>query len=227
MMARFLIAASAVLVLSACATAIETPTQDLTIQLIGTGEALCDVRQKNYRYRAYAPGSIRVQKANEPMHIRCEAPGNRQLTTTLDPEVSKTVMANVTNGVVPGMAWDYFSGAMYKYPDRVVMDFSAMPPQPYELPDYQKVFARNPALQSMEEFRPGIAALQSDIGRPVQGLPPREVAVVAEESVPGTMFVETLESTSVPAPSAPIPDAGMSAEGLTRMMNPHVFTPQD
>lgn len=222
-MTRFVMVAAVALMVSGCATAIETPTQDITIHLVGTGEALCDIRQKNYRYRAYAPGSIRVQKTNEPMHIRCEAPGNRQLTTTLDPEVSKTVMANVTNGVVPGMAWDYFSGAMYKYPDRVVMDFSAMPPQPYELPDYQKVFARNPALQSMEEFRPGIAALQSDIGRPVQGLPPREVQAVAEEAVPGTMFIETLESA--PAPSAPPP--GMNAEGLTRMMNPHVFGPQD
>jgi len=223
-MARFLMAVSAVLVLSGCATAMETPMQDVTINLVGAGKAMCDLRQEGYRYRAHAPGTVRVQKSNDPLYIRCAAPGNREVSQTLEPEVSKASMGNVATGILPGMAWDYYSGALHKYPDRVVMDFSSQRPGPYDEPDYQKVFKVNPDMYSMEEFRPGIPALQSDIGSGTPTLPRRNSSAGADlqpVSSGGAMMMdyETLAPPNITAQQA----NSMNAEGLTRMMNPQVF----
>jgi hypothetical protein len=235
MMARFLMAASAVLVLSACATAIEGPTQDLTIHIVGTGKAMCDLQQENARYRAHAPGSVRIQKMNSPLYVRCAAPGNRELSQVLEPSIAATSLTNVANGLVPGMTWDYYSGAMYKYPDRVVMDFSNMPPKPYDEPDYQKVFKVNPDMYSMEEFRPGIPALQSDIGSGVPQIPRRNGGMsegpLTPEVSQGAMMMpvssgmeyETLSAPTITAEQA----STMNADSLTRMMNPQVFRPAE
>lgn len=215
-MVRFVTMSSvcAALMLSACATAMESPTQEIAIDLRGTGEALCDLNQSGYRYRAYAPGTIRVQKSEDPLFVRCDAPGNRQLSVTLDPKMSDATYYNAANAVIPGVTWDYLSGAINQYPDRIVMDFSNMQPKPYDVPDYQKVFEQNPELYAMEEFRPGVAALQSDIGRPAPTLsrrvelPDEGGAVISAKPVAG-------------------PVKSMSADGLTRSANPDIFGGED
>lgn len=231
MMVRLIALCSVALMMSACSTVLEKPYQNLKIELRGTGEALCDVNQEGRRYRAYAPSSIKIYKDSGPMKIKCEAPGNRALSVVIDPEMSAMTAANVANGIVPGVMWDYASGAAHKYPSRVIMDFSAMPPKPYDVPDYQKVFNKNPELYSMEEFRPGTSALQSDIGRGLPILPKREDGPSMESSVIGRpamqdMSVESLDSpAAAPAsvPDVPASSSTMRADDLTRMMNPQVF----
>lgn len=198
-MVRFLVRfgamASAVVMLSGCATIIEKPTQDLKIEILGTGEALCDITQPGHRYRAYAPSTIKIRKSNEPLNVRCFAPGNREKTVVLESKVTNTVLANVSTGVLPGMSWDAASGAMFKYPDTVVVDFSAMPPQPYPLPDYQAVLNANPGLIGLEEFRPGRSALISDMGTPAPTMQKRPDGVMIEE----TTIITTSPSVMPPA----------------------------
>lgn len=181
-MVRFWAMASAVFLLSACATAIETPTQDLKIEILGTGEALCDITQTGRRYRAYAPSTIKIRKSHDLLNVRCFAPGNREKTVVLESRVTNSVLANVSNGVLPGMAWDVASGAAFRYPETVVVDFSAMPPQPYPLPDYQSVLNANPSLIGLEEFRPGRSALIRDMGTGVQAMQKRPDGVMIEET---------------------------------------------
>ncbi len=169
-MIRLIAIAATAMILSSCATVLEDAAQDLTINIIGTGEALCFVSQTGRLYRAYAPSVIHIQKSDSPMTVRCLAPGNREQTVVLEPKISDLTVGNLANGVVPGASFDYFSGAMFKYPDSVTFDFSKTPPAPYPLPDYQLVFNQNPDLLGMEEFHPGKAVLLSDEGggRPMQ-----------------------------------------------------------
>lgn len=216
-MPRFLALATAALLLSSCATIVEKPTQDLTIKIVGTGEALCDVVQPGRRYRAYAPSTIKIRKSEDLLNIRCFAPGNREKTVVLEPTLSHAIIGNVATGVVPGMAWDYQSGAMYEYPDVVVMDFSAMPPQPYDLPDYQKVLNENPHIIGVEEFRPGKAALMRDMGHPALTMQMRPADADMESQ--SVITAEPLAEATAPAGSS-----GMNADSLTRTMNPGIFS---
>jgi len=160
----------AALALSSCSTVLEDVSQDVTINIVGTGEALCHLSQTGRLYRAYAPTTIRVQKSESPMTVRCLAPGNREQTVVLPSKISDVTVANIANGVVPGATYDYFSGAMFKYPDTVTFDFTNMPPKSYPLPDYQLVFDRSPDIMGMEEFRPGKSALIRDMGQTVEPL---------------------------------------------------------
>lgn len=180
-MVRLFAVLVSVFLLSACATATEKPMQDLKVELVGTGEALCDITQPGRRYRVYAPSTVRIVKSSDPIHVKCNAPANRVLEQDLEPVVTDAIMANVTNGVAPGLLWDHFTGAMYKYPDKVVMDFSNIEPRDYPLPDYQMVIDRNPYIQGMEMFRPGKAALLSDIGQRTQQMP-RRVSPASDEA---------------------------------------------
>ncbi len=196
-MVRLLGFAAAAFLLSSCATALEEPAQDLKIEIVGTGEALCDVTQPGRRYRAYAPGTIRVMKSSDPMKVKCAAPGNRELSITLTPEMSNMVYANVSNGIVPGVTWDYLTGASHQYPDVLVMDFTAMPPQPYPLPDYQLVLENNPHIAGMEQFRPGKSALISDVGQAARQMNTRQ-----EPTMSDSIIVEQ-PTNAAAAPAAP------------------------
>lgn len=213
-MVRLLGFAAAAFLLSSCATALEEPAQDLKIEIVGTGEALCDVTQPGRRYRAYAPGTIRVMKSSDPMQVKCAAPGNRELAITLTPEMSNMVYANVANGIVPGVTWDYLTGASHQYPDVLVMDFTALPPQPYPLPDYQLVLERNPHIAGMEQFRPGQSALISDVGVPSRQMNLREEPVMTD-----SIIVE--QPAAVAAPAAPKSTSG------GQKLNPDIFDSPD
>lgn len=221
-MVRLISFVLAAFLLASCATALKTPSQDLKINIIGTGEALCDVAQKGRRYRAYAPGSVRIYKDRHPLEIRCFAPGNRVQSTILEAKITEAVIGNVATGVVPGAGWDFFSGAMFEYPDEITMDFSSMEPMAYSEPDYQMVLDQNPEMIGMEEFRPGKAALIRDIGMPVNTLQRRPEN--AEINLIGAMEEEVLPSETPPPAMEEGGTRDMDADSLTKEANPNVFT---
>ncbi|HEY8189958.1 MAG TPA: hypothetical protein VIF12_04690 [Micavibrio sp.] len=195
-MVRLIAIAAAALMLSSCSTILEDASQDLKINIVGTGEALCYVSQTGRLYRAYAPSVIHIQKSDSPMTVRCLAPGNREQTVVLESKISNVTAGNIANGVIPGAAYDYFSGAMFKYPDSVTFDFSDSPPKSYPLPDYQLVFDQSPDMMGMEEFRPGKGALMSDKGRaprPMQRRPIEDFSE-PEESAPAPAKTPTVKS---------------------------------
>lgn len=201
--------------LAGCSTALDGATEDLRIDIAGTGEALCDVTQPGRRYRAYAPGIFRVMKSSDDLRIRCSAPGNREQTVILKPQRSKSDIYNIYNGYVPGMLWDNATGARYEYPEYVLIDFSATPATSYPLPDYQQVFAKNPGLVGMEEFRPGHAALQSDLGQAVPTLRPREAG---DEAV-SEIMMPSASAKEPPTPQGATAGSGTSAAATATTTN--------
>ncbi|MDB5492281.1 MAG: hypothetical protein JWO78_2130 [Micavibrio sp.] len=193
--------------LSGCSTAMNGGTEDIRINIAGTGEALCDVTQPGRRYRVYAPSSFRAMRSKDDLRIRCQAPGNRQQVVVLKSELSRDLPYNVSNLGV-GVGWDAMTGAMYNYPSEVLVDFRGMPPTSYPQPDYQDVFDQNPELLQMEQFRPGLPALGSDIGTAAPTLQPRSTeednSMGIMMPVAGSVTTTTTSTTTAKAPLPPI-----------------------
>lgn len=124
-----------VLIISACSSVIETPNQRIEITTPGAVNAYCDVIVGGTIYQVSPPQTITVLKSKNPMTLNCRAPGNRDRSITVEPRVSDTTFVNILNGGA-GAIYDYGTGAMFKYPDKIFIDFSGARPQAYSLPAY-------------------------------------------------------------------------------------------
>ena len=225
-MIRFLLLSVAVLAMSGCARVIQGSTQDVSIETPGADGATCFIENEEFRYKTYAPQTIRMTKTVYPLNVRCLAPGNRQKTVVVPLKIQEETFMNVVNGLLPGMWYDHESRAFYKMPSKIVVDFTEMAPTAMPLPKYDRLLQENPHLRGWEEFRPGQPALQRDMYEETQELRRREVPVSATE---GQSSVAD-ESLSAPAAYEPMPlpapTAG-NADDLTRQMNPGLFSGND
>ena len=197
--------------MSACSTVTDGAAEDIRINIAGTGEALCDVTQPGRRYRVYAPSTMRVMRSRDDLRIRCKAPGNREQVVILKSVVSDKFSYNAFN-LGLGAAWDGMTGAMYAYPDTVLMDFSNMVATSYPQPDYQDVFDKYPDLMQMEQFRPGQPALGSDRGTTV---PTMQLRQGEEDNSMGIMMPVTR-----PGSGDSIPTAGTTPQGPVSLVSP-------
>lgn len=211
---------AAVLSVTGCARAIDGSTQDITIETPGADGSNCYIENQEFRYRTFAPQTIKITRSFYPLNVRCLAPGNREKTVVVQPEIQSSTYWNALNGFIPGMMMDYNSRAFYKFPPVVVVDFTDMKPQPMPVPHYDKVFKENPELRGWEEWRPGRAAIESDLRDAPQSLTPR--------AMPGA---EGADAEVLAPPLTPPPPAlaepmgaprGSSAEELNRTMNPGI-----
>jgi len=239
-MIRQLRFAAVALLLSSCATVIDGQIQDVTIETQGAGNTLCYMQNNEFSFRFYPPQTLKVTKSRDPYTIRCLAPGNREKTIVVEPKISDTTFWNATN-VGTGVAVDHLSNAMYELPDKIVISFEGMQASGYEQPGYNNFYDKNPQLKGMEEFRPGQAALMRDAGK---GTPSLQLRESGDEEASSTVFGggdplaqeggvpsatvsvgASLPPVVVTTPPPPVPTGskGMSAEALTRSMNPQVF----
>ena len=228
-MIRQLCFAAATVLLASCSTAIDGQIQDVTIETQGARNTLCYMQNKEFSFRFYPPQTLKVTKSNDPYTIRCLAPGNREKTVIVEPKISNNAFLNVAT-LGTGFAVDHASSAMYELPDKIVISFEGMLPTSYPQPAYNEFFDKNPHLKGMEEFRPGQAALQRDAGKPTSGLKLRDTGDEGDSPVvfggrdPLSQESSGEESgTTAESPPVPADSSGMSADSLTRTMNPAIF----
>lgn len=206
--------------------------QYIAFEAPGTPGVNCELRRLGYFKRTHVPAKVMVQKSGEDLEAKCFAPGNRQITVTLEPGVAENFYANSVTLMFTG-AIDALSGAMYTYPEKVVLDFTQMKPGHQAYPDYQYMLDKNPEMIAVEEFRAGWPALQRD--RNISEIPlrkrqPRESFL--EES-PALMSADGIEADteSFDSQAAPIEEStdratspsNETTDSLTRRMNPGVF----
>jgi hypothetical protein len=161
MIRKISIAALALLLTAGCATIFEGETQNITIQTPGAGQAVCLLTRPGSHTRVWAPTTVKITKSRGPLVVDCLAQGNREKILIVRPGTPKSFNDNAANAMI-GAAYDYETDAMYIYPDRIVIDFTNVPPSPMPLPDYQKMLAEYPELKGMDVTRPGFAALPAD-----------------------------------------------------------------
>lgn len=115
--------AAVVVLVAGCSTLVKKPYQHVRIETPGVENVDCILETGKNRYRVLAPNSIMVERSSHDMHITCE---KAFYFTTKKMVESKYqwnwVAANASNGVVPGVAVDYTTNAIYEYPKTIVMD---------------------------------------------------------------------------------------------------------
>jgi hypothetical protein len=150
------------LAVTACSTILEGAQESVLLTTPGAADSRCYIRNEYYFYIINPPRRFELERTSKPYSIVCIAPGNRVKTAIIPVSFEKASLYNVSNGVIPGVATDIASGAIFHYPDEIVIDFTGTKPSPMPLPAYQQMLDANPLIRGMEQFRPAIPALQSD-----------------------------------------------------------------
>lgn len=161
-MLRRLIFLSLAAMLSACAYVSEGSIQNVRVETPGAENAVCYVYVEKLRYRVHPPQTINIHKSKEDMEVDCLAPGNRRLKQTFTAAMTQGQEGNIVTGVIPGMAWDYATAAMFHYPDVIAIDFTGIPITDEPLPAQNKSDIRQPEDYELEEFLPGRPRMNSD-----------------------------------------------------------------
>jgi hypothetical protein len=149
--------------LASCSTVMEGSTQQISFQTVGAEDAYCTIQtgESDYAYNVRPPQTIRIHKSRGTMFVSCSAPGNRMQNVTVESKVAGTTYMNGLNGGV-GAAVDADSGAMYKYPDTVVIDFTSIMASPSALPSYENADGLNPKDAGIEYLGPDTPKLDED-----------------------------------------------------------------
>ena len=116
------------LILTACATIFSSTKQTLSVQTIAKGKmvsgAQCQLTNPKGTYFLISPGTVTVNKAYDPLIIKCEKDG---FEPGLVNAVSSTGAAAIANilflglGTVIGGAIDAGSGAAYNYAELITV----------------------------------------------------------------------------------------------------------
>ncbi len=196
----FFIAAS--IMLASCAYSLEGSLQEITFKTPGAENAVCHLYE-GVKKVIRPPQTIVVKKSGKTLKLECMAPGNRDQTVYIKPETIDAIMLNIGNALVPGLATDYATGAMFMYPEVVIVDFTGIRPEPMPLPAYHAPDTLPPVRRGMEEFRPSHPELSTD--RTMPG-PARRDGYEEEEGA-----------------SSEAGTGKITAGELTEEYNPHVF----
>ena len=150
---RITLALLASMTLGACSTVTEGSQQQITFETVGAVDAVCEVNQgvNDFQYQVRPPQTIWIKKSRRNLTVECDAPGNRKVTKIVETDLAATTFLNVFNGLVPGAAYDAESGAFFKYPDKIVIDFTTEMAKPNPLPSYHNLDTLDPDREASVE----------------------------------------------------------------------------
>lgn len=205
------------LTLVSCAYATEGEIQKIEIVTKGAHDAMCIVNVKGLRYKVVPPRFVTVNKSSDDLIVECQAPGNRNRTVVIKPQTSSLLMVgNLPTGVIPGAMWDYSSGAAYKYPDVIEIDFTGAPIVPEAMPAHNNPDVRQPETYLLEEFRPGVPRMNSDRNQLPTELIKRERGTSSENKAPyRESFIEEGPAASDKGNLRPVRKSGSALPAVT------------
>ncbi|MCB1562716.1 MAG: hypothetical protein KDJ75_04005 [Alphaproteobacteria bacterium] len=145
-----------------CAYVKDTSNQNITVLTPGAEDAQCYVYVEGLRYSFNPPETVNIFKSKENLEIDCLAPGNRRKKISVPATIAKASAGNVATGVLPGATWDYLSGAMFRYPDVIEVDFTGMPVSPESMPAQNNPDIVQPEDYTLEQFTPTRPRLNGD-----------------------------------------------------------------
>ncbi len=160
-----LLAATAVIAMSGCATILNHSSQEVNFQAVGATDVLCDIDYAGLKYHVRPPQTITLSNSRHDMNLVCVAAGNRVKAMSVPSSLSGYTLANVTNGVVPGASYDAASGAMFKFPEVIVIDFSDTVAAVDPLPSYEALDAVDPRSIGIEHLGSDTLKLPGDDAR--------------------------------------------------------------
>lgn len=138
-------------------------TQDVTLETVGAEGASCQLILGRNTYVVHPPQTVTVSKNTAPgMTVHCFAPGNREKVVHYDHGREDAANANILNGYLPGMTYDTYTGAAYRLPERIVVDFSDVPMRPIKPPFYSYGREKKPLSEGIEDMGPDKAMLERE-----------------------------------------------------------------
>lgn len=160
MIRRFLVIAP-LTALAACAYATDSSVQDVKFVTPGATGAECRVYVEKVKYVVHPPQTVNLFKSGKDMEVDCLAPGNRRQRVFIEPGIEGSSAWNLANGGV-GYAWDYASGALWRYPDVIEVNFTDAPVTNESLPGHNSAELPPPEDRVLEEFLPGQPRMNAD-----------------------------------------------------------------
>jgi hypothetical protein len=154
---------ASVVLLGGCAYLIEDQIQDIEFATPGAYDAVCNVYVDGVRYNVHPPQTTSIHKSKNDMVVDCMAPGNRRKKIYIQPKISKASKWNLATAGT-GYVYDYASNALFTYPDKVIVDFTAAPTTDAPPPAQNSPDIRQPEDYLLEEFNPAQPRLNSDKG---------------------------------------------------------------
>ena len=161
-MSRILFSALALVTLTSCATLLEGSSQAVTFDAKGANNVECTLKTGELSYRVRPPETIWMKRSRLDMVADCWAPGNRHKIFKIPTTIEPWTATNVSNGIVPGVTYDTYSRAFFKYPERVLIDMSDTVATPSELPTYHDPNGIDPKTVGIEYMGPENPALPDD-----------------------------------------------------------------
>lgn len=152
-------------VLGACAYAIDGSVQEVEFKTPGATNSACNVYVEGLKHRVKPPQRINIAKSKEYLVVDCMAPGNRRKVVYIEPQIETSTAWNAANAGT-GVAWDYASGALFRYPDVIEVNFTDTPVQDPPPPAQNAPDIKQPEEYYLEEFSPGSPRLNKDKSAP-------------------------------------------------------------
>ncbi len=150
------------LALTSCATLLEGSSQEVNFESVGATDVQCVVSSEELKYKMRPPQTIWMKRSRLNLIADCWAAGNRHKTFEIKTGIEPWTITNVSNGVVPGVSYDAYSRAFFKYPNTVVIDMSDVVAMPSDLPGYHAPDGLNPKDAGIEYMGPKTPALAED-----------------------------------------------------------------
>lgn len=154
---RHALAFTVALMLGACASTLDGSFQEVTLKTPGTTQAKCEMDNGVMRWQFYSGQTVKMQRNDRDLKIYCVAPGNKEAYALIDRDLNPWAAADIVTGIVPGVVYDHFSGALYTYPDVITIDFASVPPRPYPAPEYELSDAPKVAAHGIENYDAALA----------------------------------------------------------------------
>lgn len=220
---RFSLAALSALLLSACGSVYNGPTQDVTLLTPGAENAQCTLHNDDFRYTMRTDETRSIMRSEEGLIVKCYAPANREKTIVVERELSNAGQANIAN-LGLGALYDYYDNALYEYPEVIIVDFTTVAARSYGLPAAHASDLPHPVSAPVTSYAPTTPVTDFDRSYP-QPILQKKSEIMDDMMLMGGFMPEPSADTSpmsvMPAPiKAP---SGSNAEELTRSMNPSVF----
>ena len=159
---KLLIGALSLTALTSCATLLEGSSQEITFEAVGANNVMCYLKNEEASYKVFPPQRVWLKRSRLNMTADCFAPGNRHKQFELVTGMEPMAATNVSNGIAPGVTYDAYTRALFKYPDVVVFDMSDTTAKPELPPGYEDGDGLDPSTVGIENMGPKVNALPED-----------------------------------------------------------------
>lgn len=150
-----------IFLLGACSYMTSGNNQDVEFVAQGAENTKCAVYIDKLRYRVFPPQTLNIKKSPKDMIVKCQAPGNRAVEFVVPSKFSSRSLW----GSPAGVAWDYASESLYRYPSVVAVDFSQEVPTSNDLPTHHAHDIAHPDSYDLEDVGASVPRLNSDKGK--------------------------------------------------------------